>query len=109
MDKKKICWVAWEKLTRSKAVGGLGFRDIRAFNDSLLAKTSWRILNKPEGLLSRILRGKYCKYTTFLESYPPTFSSHGWKGIIIGKNLLKSKLGKIIGDGQTTRDRKSVV
>lgn len=101
-EKKKMCWVSWKKLTKSKAEGGLGFRDIQSFNDALLAKVSWRILTKPDCLLARILLGKYCHQTTFLDCKPPTSTSHGWRGICVGKELLKRQLGKVIGDGKQT-------
>jgi len=61
-----MCWVAWEKLIKPKAHGGLGIRDIQAFNKALLAKQAWRIITKPDCLLSRILRGKYCTKASFL-------------------------------------------
>lgn len=102
MDKKKMCWVSWKNLTKSKGEGGLGFRDLQSFNEALLAKLSWRILNKPDCLLARILLGKYCYKTPFLDSKPPSNTSHGWRGICIGKELLKSQLGRLIGNGETT-------
>ncbi|CAA7044064.1 unnamed protein product [Microthlaspi erraticum] len=100
--KKKMCWLSWEKLTRSKRDGGLGFRDIQSYNDAFLAKLSWRILNNPQSLLSRILQGKYCKDHHFLNAPMPSSASHGWRGIIIGRDLLLKNLGKAIGNGAST-------
>lgn len=34
----KINWINWETLTRPKGEGGLGFRDIYAFNIAMLAR-----------------------------------------------------------------------
>ena len=100
MDKKKMCWISWENLTRAKGEGGLGFTDLQTFNDALLAKLSWRLLSKPTCLLARILLGKYCHSSSFLDCKPPASTSHGWRGICIGKDLLKQHLGKVIGDGK---------
>ena len=37
-DRRKIHWVKWEEMTKSKTIRGMGFRDLAMFNDSLLAK-----------------------------------------------------------------------
>ena len=102
-DQRKMCWVAWERITTPKGVGGLGVRDIQAFNVALLAKQAWRILTKPECLLSKILRAKYCNKAHFLQSKPPKAASHGWRGILKGRDLLLTHLSKAIGDGEDTR------
>ena len=43
-DHKKILWVDWNFVCRSKEVGGLGVRIIREFNIALLGKWCWRML-----------------------------------------------------------------
>lgn len=68
---RKMSWVSWRTLTKSKADGGLGFRDIEKFNDALLGKLVWRILSNPDPLLSQILLGKYCHDITFLDASVP--------------------------------------
>ncbi|XP_013624886.1 PREDICTED: uncharacterized protein LOC106331086 [Brassica oleracea var. oleracea] len=79
------------------------FRDVELFNIALLGKIAWRILTKPHCLLSRILLGKYCHSKSFLSVPSQGGSSHGWKGIIAGRDLLISHLGKSIGDGESTK------
>jgi len=98
-----MCWLSWKKLTKSLKDGGLGFRDIQKFNDALLAKVSWRILFNPDCLLARVLLGKYSHSCQFLDSKTPKYASHGWRGIVIGRDLLKAQLGKVIGNGKTTQ------
>ncbi|CAA7031134.1 unnamed protein product [Microthlaspi erraticum] len=101
-ENRKMSWISWTKMIKSKRDGGLGLRDLQHFNDALLAKISWRILQNPTCLLARVLLNKYCHDKSFLDSVPPNSASHGWRGICIGKELLKPNLGKAIGDGATT-------
>lgn len=101
-EKKKMCWVAWSKLAKPKALGGLGFREIQDFNTGLLAKLSWRLLKNPSCLLAKILGGKYYHNVSFLSCKPSTSASHGWRGILVGRDLIMNNIGKTIGDGRST-------
>ncbi|KAL0900977.1 hypothetical protein Bca101_084938 [Brassica carinata] len=101
-DKKKICWVSWERITKPKNMGGLGIRDIQLFNTALLAKQAWRIVTNP-GTCFRVLLGKYCQKRPFLSAEATSDCSHGWKGIIAGRDLLRVKLISVIGDGEATK------
>lgn len=97
--KKKMCWLAWNKLIKPKGMGGLGFKDIQTFNKALLAKLPWRMLTNPDCLLSRVLLGKYCHKYSLLRVKPTKGSSHGWLGILAGRDLLLPQLGRAIGSG----------
>ena len=37
-DERKMAWLNWDKLCETKFKGGMGFRDLHAFNLALLAK-----------------------------------------------------------------------
>ncbi|KAG7591058.1 Ribonuclease H-like superfamily [Arabidopsis thaliana x Arabidopsis arenosa] len=101
-EKKGMAWVSFNSLTQSKDNGGLGIREIQSFNEALLAKLSWRLINNPTSLLSRMLLAKYCRNRPFMEVTPKPSSSHGWKGILAGRDLLREGMGIAIGNGQTT-------
>lgn len=101
--KKKLCWISWTNLSLPQAEGGLGFCDIQAFNQALLAKFAWRIMTEPSCLLARILTGKYCHKGAFLRIEPAASCSHGWRSVMYGRDLLVQNLGKVIGNGLTTK------
>lgn len=92
--------MSWKKLTRPKTVGGLGFREIEQFNNVLLAKLAWRILKEPQSLLAQTLLGKYCSKANFLEVSAPTSASHGWRSVLVGREVLRLGLGWIVGNGR---------
>jgi hypothetical protein len=51
-------WIAW--VTNSKGEGGIGFHDLRIFNQALLGRQAWRLLERPESLMcTRDERAKY--------------------------------------------------
>jgi hypothetical protein len=62
----KIHWLCRDKMIRPKSEGGLGFRDIHAFNLAMLAKQGWRLLSDPDSLCARILKAKYLQNTNCL-------------------------------------------
>jgi hypothetical protein len=43
-NRVKTCWVKWEDVCRPKKEAGLGIRDLRLVNKSLLAKWRWKLL-----------------------------------------------------------------
>ena len=102
-SRKKICWISWENLTKPKSLGGLGFRDIQDFNKALLGKLAWKLLTKQDCLLSRILLGKYCHADSFLRVPCSSSASHGWRGITAGRDVIIQHLGKMIGNGNSTK------
>ncbi|XP_048630385.1 uncharacterized protein LOC125603339 [Brassica napus] len=90
-------------MTLPKSNGGLGIRDIQAFNDAYLAKISWRLKENPDCLLGRILLSKYCPDGNLLTCSAPSAASHGWQSILVGRDLLAKNLGWIVGNGDSIK------
>lgn len=101
-DRQGIPWIAWSTIVDSKNLGGLGIRDLKDFNLALVAKQSWRILQNPNSLLSRVYKSKYFQKTGLLQAKIKSNASHAWKSILQGNELLKSGIRKIIGGGEQT-------
>jgi hypothetical protein len=59
----------------SKKEGGMGFRDLHAFNLAMLAKQTWRLLNNPDSLCATILCARYYPDGKLLEAGPKKGSS----------------------------------
>lgn len=91
-NRKKIAWVAWERLCKSKELGGLGFKDLEKFNQSLLAKQAARVFNNPDSLLAQVLKQRYFKNNSFLECGLGSRPSFAWRSIIHGRELLQQGL-----------------
>ncbi|GJU53564.1 putative RNA-directed DNA polymerase, eukaryota, reverse transcriptase zinc-binding domain protein [Tanacetum coccineum] len=55
-DSRKLAWIKWSNILASLDKGGLGVGSLKAFNNSLLLKWRWRLLNKPSALWVEVLK-----------------------------------------------------
>ncbi|XP_020874985.1 uncharacterized protein LOC110226750 [Arabidopsis lyrata subsp. lyrata] len=97
----KISWIAWRKINDTKQMGGLRIRDLRDFNVAMIAKQSWRLLQQPHTLMARLFKAKYYPKTNLLEAGLKWQSSHAWRSILQGNQLLAKGIKWIIGNGKT--------
>ena len=71
---KGIHWLRWEGMCKSKEKGWMGFRELSSFNQALLAKQSWRIIQFPNSLKARVLQAQYFKKHLIAKlRYKPSF------------------------------------
>lgn len=55
-------------MTESKEEGGLGLKRVADFNMALLAKQVWRLVTKPNLLVSRVMKSKYYPSTDIFQA-----------------------------------------
>ena len=102
-DQRKIHWIAWEKMCKPKGEGGMGFRDLGKFNDSLLAKQIWRLANNEECLFHRVFKAKFFPNCSIMECENLNKGSYAWRSIIKAKHVIE--LGRVwrVGNGRSIK------
>ena len=99
----KLAWMGWDKMGLKKEGGSLGYRDLEFFNQALLAKQGWRLVQNPNSLAARVLKAKYFPNNTFLESNMGRSPSYAWRSIWEAKKVLQARMLWRVGDGQSIR------
>ena len=51
--------LSWDKMCAPKEEGGLGFRDLKAFNLALWAKQGWRLQTCTNSFVHRVFKAQY--------------------------------------------------
>jgi hypothetical protein len=100
-DRDKMHWLSWSLIKQPKYVGGMGFRDLYAFNIAMLAKQGWRLLHNPDSLCGQILRAKYFPDGNILQAKVNTNLSYTWRSILKGIELIKKGMIWRVGNGRS--------
>ncbi|CAN1126295.1 Uncharacterized mitochondrial protein AtMg00310, partial [Linum perenne] len=98
-ETRKLHWLSWKRMCVPKYEGGLGFRDIEAFIQALLGRQAWRIVQEPDLLLARILKGRYYPKSTLLDVVAGSRPSWGRRSILHGRELVRQGLRWQVGSG----------
>jgi hypothetical protein len=101
--KRKMHWMAWEYMMRNKNRGGIGFRDLRLFNQALLARQAWRLVQNPQSLCARVLKAKYFPNGSLLDTIFTGNASATWQALVHGLALLKKGIIWRVGNGANIR------
>ena len=80
----------------------MGFHDLPSFNDAMLGKQAYRLLENPTSLCAQVLKGGYFPNTDFLLVGCPKSASRTWTAIICCGVVLQQGFIKRISNGQDT-------
>ncbi|CAA7029126.1 unnamed protein product [Microthlaspi erraticum] len=89
-------------MSKRKAQGGLGFKDIEAFNLALLGKQLWRMMTQPNSLIAKVFKARYFQKSDPLHAKLGSRPSYAWRSIHASQQWIKKGSRKIIGDGANT-------
>jgi hypothetical protein len=101
--KRRISWVKWTDICKPKKEGGLGIRDLRLVNLSLLAKWRWKLLTNDDEVWKNLIVAKYGEHVLGNVRLETTLGSlncsqwwkdvcrldghDGWFNIVVAKKL----------------------
>ncbi|KAL1357747.1 hypothetical protein AAHE18_05G276600 [Arachis hypogaea] len=69
--------------------GELEFKDLEAFNLTMLAKQGWRLLKKLHSMFYKIFKYKYFRCFSFLEAKAGYRPSWAWQSLLEGRKVLE--------------------
>lgn len=68
-----------------------------------MAKQGWRLIQRPDSLLGRLLKAKYFPNSSFLDATLEHNPSYVWRSLTWGRDLLKMGLRWRVGSGNSIR------
>ena len=66
-------------------------RTIEKFNDSLLAKQVWWVINNPESLCHRVFKARFFPDCSIMDAKESTTGSYAWKSILSARDGLEDR------------------
>ena len=100
-EQRKIHWKKWEVLCKPKSEGGMGFKDLGKFNDTMLAKQVWRLLKDQNSLFFRVFKAIYFPRGSIFEAQVAE-GSYAWQSILKARRVISKGMRWRIGDGKST-------
>ena len=76
----------------------MGFRELPKFNDAMLAKQVWRLLENKTSLFHRFFKEKFFPKGNIFTAKEDT-SSFAWRSILKGREVIK-KGAQRVGNGE---------
>ena len=79
---REIAILSGDKLCLPKKEGGIGFRELNKFNDSLLAKQIWRLKTCENSLFHKVFKAKVFSGYSIMQRDNLNKGSYAWKSLL---------------------------
>ena len=67
----------------------MGFKEIEKFNEALLAKQVWRMLNNQDSPYYRVFKARFFPDFSILKAQESKCGSYAWKSILSATEVVK--------------------
>ncbi|KAL0011121.1 hypothetical protein SO802_006229 [Lithocarpus litseifolius] len=101
-NQRKIHWTKWSSLCHPKQMGGMGFKELQKFNDAMIAKQVWRLMDNKSSLFHRFFKAKFFPNGSILDAKEGN-GSFAWKSILKGREVIKNGVQWRVGNGSLIR------
>jgi hypothetical protein len=81
-DSRSLCLRARKDICNSKEEGGLGIRNLKAINESLVLAAAWRIAKSPSSQLYLVLKAKYFHDSSIWTTIPSSPKTAFWTSVL---------------------------
>ena len=89
-------------MCRPKSLGGMGFRELQKFNDAMLGKQIWRLLQNQDSLFYKFFKTKFFPHGTIFDA-KENRGSFAWRSILKGREIIRQGLKWRIENGSKVR------
>lgn len=79
--------------------GGIRFKDFSVFNDAVLDRQTWWLVQRLGSLLGRVMKAKYYRNCNFLDGALEHAGSYFWRSLWSSKALVKERMIWCIDNG----------
>ena len=79
----------------------MGFKEIEKFNDVLLSKQVWCMINNLDSLCYRVFKARFFPKGSILNAKESSIGSYAWKSILGARDVIRKGMVWQIGNGQS--------
>ncbi|CAH1436138.1 unnamed protein product [Lactuca virosa] len=94
--------VKWNDICKPKIYGGLGVKNLRKWNDALLAKHVWNVINSKNSLWVQWVKSNYIGNRNFWDILQKKSMSWTWKRFLEVRKIVRPHVVSCVGNGMNT-------
>ncbi|CAH1444041.1 unnamed protein product [Lactuca virosa] len=93
---------SWNNICKHKEYGGLGVKDLRKWNDALLAKHVWNVIKNKNSLWVQCVRRNYIRDRCFWDIKQKKNMNWTWERILEVRKAIRPHVVSCVGNGMNT-------